>query len=238
MAKNLIRETNQRCAVVHGTDHLLVDNNVAYDTFGHCFMVEDGFERYNTFSNNLGARTKRATQVIPNLPAKLNGDETDGSAATFWISNPTNFFENNVAAGGEFSGFWFELRHRPRGTMSEMYDLPEWHLRSRSLGSFKGNVAHSYHSAGIRTYPNGYTPDNVAVFDDSRSYRNSNSGMFIHNSRNITLKGFHFADNEQGVDVDRVDLFEMHDSVVIGRSEGMSYMIDVNGVFLFAKDAC
>jgi len=219
LAKNLIRETNQRCAVVHGTDHLLVDNNVAYDTFGHCFMVEDGFERFNTFSNNLGARTKRATQVIPNLPAKLNGDETDHSAATFWISNPTNFFENNVAAGGEFSGFWFELRHRPRGSMSEMYDLPEWHLRSRPLGSFKGNVAHSYDSAGIRTYPNGYAPENVAVFDGSRSYRNSNSGMFIHNSQNITLKGFHFADNEQGVDVDRVDLFEMHDSVIIGRSE-------------------
>jgi len=219
LAKNLIRDTNQRCAVVHGSDHLVVDNNVAYDTFGHCFMIEDGFERFNTFSNNLGAKTKRSTQVIPNLPTKFNGDESDGNAATFWITNPTNFYENNVAAGGQFSGFWFELRSRPRGSLSNMYKGKEWSLRQMPLGAFKGNVAHSYDSAGIRTYPFGYVPDNAAVFENSRSYRNDASGMFIHNSRNITLSGFHFADNEQGVDLDRIDLFEMHDSVIIGRSK-------------------
>ena len=222
LAKNLIRDTNQRCAVVHGTDHLLVDNNVAYDTFGHCFMVEDGMERFNTFSNNLGAKTKRATQVIPNMPAKNNGDETDGSAATFWITNPMNYFVDNVAAGGQNSGFWFELRRRPRGTMAKHYQGSEWSLRSMSLGQFKGNIAHSYDGPGIRTYPNGYVPNNVAVMEDSRSYRNSNNGFFIHNSRNITVKGFILADNEQGIDLDRIDLFEMHDSEIIGRSEGMS----------------
>jgi len=182
-------------------------------------MLEDGFERFNTFSNNLGARTKRAKQVIPNLPSKNNGAESDGSAATFWITNPMNYFENNVAAGGQFSGFWFELRSRPRGVLSHLFKGTEWSLRQMSLGSFKGNVAHSYDSAGIRTYPSGYVPDNVAVFENSKSYRNGASGMFIHNSRNITLTGFHFADNEQGVDVDRIDLFEMHDSEVVGRSK-------------------
>lgn len=228
MAKNLIRGTKQRCTVVHGTDSLLVDNNVAYDTFGHCFMVEDGMERFNTFSNNLGARTKDAERIIPDLPSKFNGKETDNFAATFWITNPMNYYVNNVAAGGEGSGYWFELRHRPRGTMFKMYEGPEWSLRSMSLGSFKGNVAHSYLSAGIRTYPNGYVPSNVAVFEDSRVYRNDDSGMFIHNSRNITLKGFHFADNEQGVDVDRIDLFELRDSEIVGRSEGMLYRTNFN----------
>jgi hypothetical protein len=219
IAKNLIRDTNQRCTVVHGTDHALVDNNVAYNTFGHCYMVEDGMERYNMFSNNLGAKTKRAIQVIPNMPEKGNGDETDRNAATFWITNPMNYYENNVAAGGQFSGYWFELRSRPRGFLRDVYNTNEWNLRSMSLGSFKENVAHSYDSAGIRTYPNGYVPNNAAVFENSRSYRNDNDGMFIHNSRNITLKGFHFADNEQGVDLDRIDLFEMHDSTIVGRSE-------------------
>ena len=220
VAKNLIRATNQRCTVVHATDRLLVDNNVAYDTFGHCYMVEDGMERYNMFSNNLGARTKRATQVIPDLPAKKNGKETDGSAATFWITNPTNYYENNVAAGGQFSGYWFELRSRPRGTMGHLFTGHEWNLRTLPLGSFKNNVAHSYDSAGIRTYPNGYAPDDVAVFENSRSYRNSDSGMFIHNSKRITLDGFHFADNSQGVDVDRIDLFSLTNSQIVGRSEG------------------
>ena len=211
----------------------MVDNNVAYDTFGHCFMIEDGFERFNTFSNNLGAKTKRSTQVIPNLPTKFNGDESDGNAATFWITNPTNFYENNVAAGGQFSGFWFELRSRPRGSLSNMYKGKEWSLRQMPLGAFKGNVAHSYDSAGIRTYPFGYVPDNAAVFENSRSYRNDASGMFIHNSRNITLSGFHFADNEQGVDLDRIDLFEMHDSVIIGRSKGMLHDVDIGVTIAF-----
>lgn len=219
VAKNLIRATNQRCTVVHGTDHLLIDNNVAYDTFGHCYMTEDGMERFNTFQNNLGARTKRATQVIPDIPDKFNGKETDDHAATFWITNPDNKYINNVAAGGEFSGYWFELRSRPRGTMHEMYKGQEWSLREMKLGRFKGNVAHSYNSAGIRTYPSGYVPSEQALFEDSRAYRNSDSGMFIHNSRNIALSGFHFADNEQGIDLDRVDQFEMSDSEIVGRSE-------------------
>jgi len=219
MSKNLIRATNQRCTVVHGTDNALIDNNVAYDTFGHCFMVEDGMERFNTFSNNLGAKTKKAIQIIPELPDKFNGKETDGSAATFWITNPDNKYINNVAAGGQFSGFWFELRRRPRGTMHKMYEGSEWSLREMKLGQFSGNVAHSYDSAGIRTYPSGYVPKEQAVFMNSRVYRNSNSGMFIHNSRNIALTGFHFADNEQGVDLDRIDLFRMTDSEIVGRSE-------------------
>ena len=221
LSKNLIRGTNQRCAVVHGTDKLLIENNVAYDTFGHCYMVEDGMERFNTFKDNLGAKTKRATQIIPDLPGKNNGKETDGSPATFWITNPDNIFIGNVAAGGQHSGYWFELRNRPRGSMSKMYEGREWSLREMKLGQFKGNVAHSYDSAGIRTYPNGYVPNEQAIFEDSRVYRNSNSGMFIHNSRNIALSNFHFADNEQGVDLDRVDLFEMYDSEIVGRSPGM-----------------
>ena len=104
-----------------------------------------------------------------------------------------------------------------------------------SLGSFKENIAHSYDSAGIRTYPFGYVPDNAATFENSRSYRNDESGMFIHNSRNITLSGFHFADNEQGVDIDRIDLFEMHDSVIIGRSKGMLHVVDIDITIAFPQ---
>ena len=55
VSKNLIRESNQRCIVVHGTHYLAVEENVAYDTSGHCFMTEDGAETGNTFRNNLGA---------------------------------------------------------------------------------------------------------------------------------------------------------------------------------------
>ena len=31
---------------VHGTHGVNVVNNVAYNTFGHCYFLEDGGERY------------------------------------------------------------------------------------------------------------------------------------------------------------------------------------------------
>jgi hypothetical protein len=37
---NVVRESNQRCFVVHGSHNLTLEDNVAYDTFGHCYMVE------------------------------------------------------------------------------------------------------------------------------------------------------------------------------------------------------
>ena len=39
--RNTVRASNQRCFVVHGTDNLLLEGNVAYDTKGHCYMTED-----------------------------------------------------------------------------------------------------------------------------------------------------------------------------------------------------
>lgn len=58
----------------------------------------------------------------------------------FVFSNPTNYFVDNVAAGSEDSGFWFETYMR--GDRESMYkDLID--PKSEPLGSFRGNVAHS-----------------------------------------------------------------------------------------------
>ena len=45
MSKNLIRLSNERCIIVHRSHNLLIDGNVAYNTFGHCFMTKDGNEK-------------------------------------------------------------------------------------------------------------------------------------------------------------------------------------------------
>lgn len=44
-----------RCYVVHGTDDSVVQNNVAFDAYGHCYYLEDGVEEYNTIDGNLAA---------------------------------------------------------------------------------------------------------------------------------------------------------------------------------------
>ena len=46
VAKNVIWKSNQRCFVVHGTHNLTLSENVAYDTRGHCYMLEDGGGKY------------------------------------------------------------------------------------------------------------------------------------------------------------------------------------------------
>src|SRR5690606_26326118 len=53
-----IHDTYSRCVTVHGTDNLLVQNNVTYNTVGHCFFIEDGIETGNQFIRNLAIQTK------------------------------------------------------------------------------------------------------------------------------------------------------------------------------------
>src|SRR5689334_3169274 len=47
-----IHDTYNRCVTVHGTNFLRVENNVTYNTVGHCFFLEDGIEHGNEYIRN------------------------------------------------------------------------------------------------------------------------------------------------------------------------------------------
>jgi hypothetical protein len=215
LAKNLIRQSNQRCIVIHGTHDSTIENNVAFDTAGHCFMTEDGFETGNTFRKNLGSLTRRVQDVIPNSGS--NGEETDNKPATYWMTNPSNILESNVAAGSEANGFWYELRSAVRGPLADEY--ADMKPRTMNLGLFDGNVAHSNADKGLRSYPHGYMPDNTATFSNSRFYRNKNDGLFFHNSRNLAVEGGIFADHRESLDIDRAENITIRDLRIIGISD-------------------
>src|SRR5271170_665751 len=53
-----IHDTYSRCVTVHGTNNVRVENNVAFNTVGHCFFLEDGIEHGNEFIKNLAIQTK------------------------------------------------------------------------------------------------------------------------------------------------------------------------------------
>lgn len=142
--KNSIRQSNQRCVVVHGTNKLLIEENVAFDTKGHCYMTEDGIETDNAFIRNLGALTGIPERLIANSTESNNGVETDKAPATFWITNPDNIFLGNVAAGSYDSGFWFEPKLR--GVRAPLYK--GYNPRTVPMRVFKDNVVHS--CAGVR----------------------------------------------------------------------------------------
>ncbi len=65
-----IHDTYNRCVTVHGTNNLRVENNVTYNTVGHCFFLEDGIEHGNEFVRNLAIQTKCHTSK-PCVPTNL-----------------------------------------------------------------------------------------------------------------------------------------------------------------------
>jgi len=179
VSKNVIYNSNQRCVVVHGSHDLEVIDNVAFETHGHCFITEDGIETGNVFTRNLGASIRKPTYVIEG--------ENDNSPSIFWITNPQNTFVDNIAAGSEFSGFWFDTRVNVRGpSQAGNEDL---HPQMLSLGTFANNTAHSCFTFGIQYYSPGYRPLEEATMEGNNVYRNLQAGHFVHSSINIRIVG-------------------------------------------------
>src|SRR5207344_2361432 len=157
-----IHDTYNRCVTVHGTNNLQVENNVTYNTVGHCFFLEDGIETGNQYIRNLAIQTKchtskpcDPTNLAPfgatagtnfNLTGQDSKDvliPSDNTVSAFWITNPDNTYRDNVAAGSDATGFWFAFPEHPTGQFADS-DLSKttWPRRTK-LSEFKGNVAHS-----------------------------------------------------------------------------------------------
>jgi len=151
-----IHDTYSRCVTVHGTDNLVVENNVTYNTVGHCYFLEDGIETGNQFVRNLGIQTK-CHPTLPCEPTNLTLPEqstagqqsehilipSDNTVSTFWITNPDNVYRDNVAAGSDQIGFWMAFPTHPTGAFEGTeISANTWPGRMR-LREFSGNVAHS-----------------------------------------------------------------------------------------------
>lgn len=214
ISKNTVRDSHQRCYVIHGTHNVTVTDNVAFDTFGHCYMVEDGFEQDNKFEFNIGARTKKMPSHMV-----LSTVESDQFASTFWISNPNNYFKGNVCAGGEDTGFWYEFLEFVRGPSSAYDPFYEINPSQFHFGAFEDNVCHSYEGDGFKLYPNGYFPKSHAAFQNTRSYKNKGDGVLLHNSAKLHIQGGTYADNRIQIEIDKeADDVWVSDARVIGYS--------------------
>src|SRR5580704_13732180 len=162
-----IHDSYNRCVTVHGTNFLHVENNVTYNTVGHCFFLEDGIEHGNEFIKNLAIQTK-CHPTLDCVPTNLaaNGERdasyanrqayremsfhsknvllpSDNTVASFWITNPDNSFIDNVAAGSDENGFWLSLPEHPQGKFKDSEVSKTIWPRRTPLRAFRGNVAHS-----------------------------------------------------------------------------------------------
>jgi cell migration-inducing and hyaluronan-binding protein len=158
-----VHDTFNRCVTVHGTDDLRIENNVTYNTVGHCFFLEDGIETGNEYVRNLGIQTK-CHPTLPCDPTNLapfgttatglnfttTGQDSkdilipsDNTASTFWITNPDNSYRDNVAAGSDAIGFWLAFPVNPTGAFEGTEISKATFPRRMQIREFKGNVAHS-----------------------------------------------------------------------------------------------
>ncbi|HWK41991.1 MAG TPA: G8 domain-containing protein [Croceibacterium sp.] len=149
-----IHDTYSRCVTLHGTNNVLVENNVTYNNIGHCFFLEDAVETGNQIVRNLGILTKchPTNPCNPTNAYNFSADgqkakdvliPSDNTAATFWITNPDNVFRDNVAAGSEQIGFWIALPEHPTGAFEGTETAANTWPRRVQLREFSGNVAHS-----------------------------------------------------------------------------------------------
>jgi hypothetical protein len=158
-----IHDTYSRCVTVHGTNNVRVENNVTFNTVGHCFFLEDAVETGNQFIRNLGILTKCHPDGKPCVPTNLapfkkpggkNFDTagqsakdilipSDNTVSTFWITNPDNIYRDNVAAGSEATGFWYAFPEHPTGAFLDRAGSKAIWPRRTALREFRGNTAHS-----------------------------------------------------------------------------------------------
>jgi len=158
-----IHDTYSRCLTVHGTNDVLVENNVTYNNVGHCFFLEDAVEHGNQFIHNLAILTKCHPDGKPCEPTDLgavasgdgrglgaagqkSGDvliPSDNTASSFWITNPDNTYIGNVAAGSEATGYWFALPEHPTGAFLNKAGSETIWPRRTPVREFKGNTSHS-----------------------------------------------------------------------------------------------
>jgi hypothetical protein len=142
---NSIHHSFQRATTIHGTHGTVVSNNVAYHVLGHTYFVEDGGEMFNVFEGNLGVGTIRSAVGIT----------SDLKPATFWMSSPKNSWRNNIAAGSDGQGYWFELPASPGGASASADNT--FCSNSEHLVQFFNNSAHSNGMNCLCVYPR-WTP--------------------------------------------------------------------------------
>ncbi|EAR87205.2 IPT/TIG domain protein (macronuclear) [Tetrahymena thermophila SB210] len=227
---NAIHDSFARAVTIHATHYLHVKNNVAFNNAGHNIFLEDGIETNNLIEYNLILGTIQVWSM-------LQSDITPGS---YWITNPLNYVSNNRAAGGDFYGFWYEIKEHPDGPSARNDICPQ----GMGLGLFTNNVAHSYDRFGLRifvmtnlqypcnpyrddTQPNPFVNNTsfTITWSNFVAYRNNEDGVLAEEVGNMIFNNFTLVGNKQsGFNsylTNRTDEYViLQNSLIVGQSVG------------------
>jgi G8 domain len=138
-----IWDSHNRWLTIHGTNYLVVRDNVGYRSIGHGFFLEDGTEVYNVLDHNLAVGAEHGKR----LPKQaLPFDQNAG--AGFWWANSLNTFTRNVAAENDRYGFRYEAT--PSSRLPLVFKVRQADgsrkpvdIRTLPFVRFDGNEVHS-----------------------------------------------------------------------------------------------
>jgi hypothetical protein len=134
-----IHSSFQRAVVLHQTNQVTVEGNVAFDITNHAFVwAEDGLERDNKFLRNLAVLNKSPIEAdfafhTPNNPVAGNSTQSEFRSASFWGRSFKHTIVGNIA-GGSVDGFGFFFDRFSPSTLGD---------DEQSALVFEDNVAHS-----------------------------------------------------------------------------------------------
>ncbi|MCU0429898.1 MAG: T9SS type A sorting domain-containing protein [Cytophagaceae bacterium] len=141
---NSVHRSYNRAITIHGTESTLVENNFCYDHIGHGIFLEDGSERFNVIRGNVVLLTKRPLEGEEVTPSDNQLNEPQNrTPGSFWITNPNNTFENNIAAGTQGTGYWFIMPRKPMGLSASTNEYKNMEPFKEAMIKFSGNKAHS-----------------------------------------------------------------------------------------------
>ncbi len=149
-----VHDSSNRCVTIHATNGVAVEGNVCVGITGHAVFTEDAVERRNRIVGNtvLGVRN-------PPTGRHLKQHEIQHGSSGFWISNPDNTVDGNVAADAQGPGFWLPFPAKPVGLSAGVPIQPNAML----FGSFDGNTTHSNQQEGVMF-------DNAEIDDAGNTY--------------------------------------------------------------------
>ena len=140
---NSIWDSANRWLTIHGTNYLVVRDNVGYQSIGHGFFLEDGTEVYNVLDRNLAVQAKRGKR-LPKQVLGFDGNEGAG----FWWANSLNTFTRNVACENGLYGFRYEATQGSAQKLTFKIQQPDGSkkaidIRTLPFVRFDDNEVHS-----------------------------------------------------------------------------------------------
>ncbi len=213
----------QRAMVLHGTNQVLLEGNVAFDVHNHAFVwAEDGNEANNRLVRNLGVFVQSPDEADFAFPVDNqllgNTSQAEFRSATFWGRSFNHIIIGNHAAGSvNGMGFFFD---RFSGGLNA----------DEGVGLvFQDNIANSHYRPGANGVAGEIYPEatmghglmitsNIQantehVFERYTGYKNY-AGAWLEDRR-VRLQDSILADNGSGVVMLRS---KMDRNVIVGQS--------------------